>query len=70
MIRFGRALLRHRASAIGIVILTIVLIVALVGPLVYPRSPWRMVQRPFLRRLRSTASSSAPMRLGAMSPPG
>jgi peptide/nickel transport system permease protein len=48
MIRFGRALLRHRASAIGIVILAVVLIVALVGPLVYPRSPWRMVQRPFL----------------------
>lgn len=44
---FGR-LLRNPSSLIGLIILVLVLIVAIFGPLVFPNSPWRMVQRPFL----------------------
>ena len=41
-------LLRHRSSAIGLVILALVLAAAILAPLLYPQSPWRMVGRPFL----------------------
>lgn len=38
----------NKGAAIGLVILLIVILTALVGPLIYTDSPWRMVQRPFL----------------------
>jgi peptide/nickel transport system permease protein len=41
-------LLRNPGGLIGVAILTIAIAVALVGPLLFPTSPWRMVQRPFL----------------------
>lgn len=41
-------LLRHRSSAIGLVILALVLAAAILAPVLYPQSPWRMVGRPFL----------------------
>lgn len=41
-------LLRHRSSAIGLVILALVLAAAILAPILYPQSPWRMVGRPFL----------------------
>ena len=41
-------LLRHRSSAIGLVILALVLAAAILAPFLYPQSPWRMVGRPFL----------------------
>lgn len=41
-------LLRNPSSLIGLIILLLVLAVAVFGPLVFPQSPWRMVQRPFL----------------------
>lgn len=41
-------LLRHRSSAIGLVILALVLTAAILAPVLYPQSPWRPVGRPFL----------------------
>jgi peptide/nickel transport system permease protein len=43
-----KALLSNPGSLIGLIILAIVLAVAIGGPLLFPQSPWRMVQRPFL----------------------
>ena len=43
-----RMLLRNPGGLIGVTILTIAIAVALIGPLLFPTSPWRMVQRPFL----------------------
>lgn len=45
---FWKTMLRNRGAAIGLVVLTAVIAVALFGPLLYSTSPWRMVQRPFL----------------------
>jgi peptide/nickel transport system permease protein len=39
---------QNRGAAIGLVILMIVVLTAVLGPLIYTDSPWRMVQRPFL----------------------
>ena len=41
-------LLRNPGGMIGVAILTVAIAVALFGPLLFPTSPWRMVQRPFL----------------------
>jgi peptide/nickel transport system permease protein len=43
-----RMLLRNPGGMIGVAILAIAIAVALFGPLLFPTSPWRMVQRPFL----------------------
>lgn len=43
-----RDLLRNPGAAIGVVILGFVVLVAVFGPWLYPRSPWQMVQQPFL----------------------
>ena len=48
MKQFWKLMLRNPGGLIGLVILTIAILVALFGPLVFPNSPWRMVQRPFL----------------------
>jgi peptide/nickel transport system permease protein len=48
MTNFWKILLRNRGAAIGLVVLAVVIAVALLGPLLYSTSPWRMVQRPFL----------------------
>ncbi|MGJ8605917.1 MAG: ABC transporter permease [Marivita sp.] len=39
---------QNRGAVIGLVILTIVIICAVSAPFLFPRSPWSMVQRPFL----------------------
>lgn len=39
---------RNRGAVAGIVILVLVLVLAMAAPALYPRSPWAMVQRPFL----------------------
>lgn len=39
---------RNRGAVIGLVILVIVIICAASAPFLFPRSPWAMVQRPFL----------------------
>ena len=45
---FWRTMLRNPGGVIGLVILAIAIAVAVFGPLLFPTSPWRMVQRPFL----------------------
>ncbi|MFE1598843.1 ABC transporter permease [Methylobacterium sp. ID0610] len=40
--------LRHPGAVIGIVILLLVVAAAILAPVLYPTSPWRMVQRPFV----------------------
>ncbi|GGF70609.1 ABC transporter permease [Azorhizobium oxalatiphilum] len=39
---------RHKAAVVGLIVVALVLIIALIAPLLYPVSPWKMVQRPFL----------------------
>ncbi|TAL88971.1 MAG: ABC transporter permease [Candidimonas sp.] len=39
---------RNRAALFGLVLLFIILLVAIVGPILYPRNPFRLVARPFL----------------------
>ncbi|MBN9489778.1 MAG: ABC transporter permease [Alphaproteobacteria bacterium] len=41
-------LVRHRSSAVGLLVLTLVLAAAILAPILYPQSPWRMVGRSFL----------------------
>ena len=48
MKKFSKLMLRNPGSVIGIVLLLIVAFVAIFGPTLFPASPWRMVQRPFL----------------------
>ncbi|MCA6112017.1 ABC transporter permease [Bradyrhizobium cenepequi] len=48
MKRFWKLLLRNPGGLIGSIILLAAIAVALFGPIVFPNSPWRMVQRPFL----------------------
>ena len=43
-----RMLLRNPGGMMGVAILAVAIAVALFGPLLFPTSPWRMVQRPFL----------------------
>ena len=45
---FVRAFCRNRGAVFGIAVLLIVVAIAAAAPLLYPTSPWRMVQRPFL----------------------
>ena len=45
---FWKRFSRNRGAVVGVAILVIVLLVALLAPLLFPQSPWRMVQRPFL----------------------
>lgn len=45
---FLRTFARNRGAVIGLCILLAVVAVAVLAPLLYPGSPWRMVHRPFL----------------------
>ena len=45
---FWKRFARNKGAVIGLVILLAVVILAVVAPFLYPESPWRMVQRPFL----------------------
>ncbi len=38
----------NRGAVIGLVILTLVIATAILAPFLFPQSPWKMVQRPFL----------------------
>lgn len=46
-----RRFARNRGALVGLVLLSVLALVALLGPLLYPNDPWRMMQRPFLAPL-------------------
>ena len=48
MKQFWKSMLRNPGGMIGLVILVIAILIAVFGPWLFPNSPWRMVQRPFL----------------------
>src|SRR6266704_128876 len=48
MKQFWKLMLRNPSGLIGLTILVSAIVIAVVGPLMFPNSPWRMVQRPFL----------------------
>jgi hypothetical protein len=70
MKHFFKLMLRNPGGLIGLVILTIAILVALFGPLVFPTSPWRMVQRPFLPPFTLSTVPLGTDALGATSLPG
>ncbi|MDB5624878.1 MAG: putative dipeptide transport system permease protein [Tardiphaga sp.] len=43
-----KRLLKNPGGLIGVVILIIAVVIAVAGPWLFPNSPWRMVQRPFV----------------------
>jgi peptide/nickel transport system permease protein len=45
---FWRRFRNNRAAVIGLVILALVIATAVAAPMLFPQSPWKMVQRPFL----------------------
>ncbi|MGY3655153.1 ABC-type dipeptide/oligopeptide/nickel transport system permease component [Bradyrhizobium sp. USDA 376] len=48
MKQFWKSMLKSPSGVIGLVILLLAISVAVFGPMLFPNSPWRMVQRPFL----------------------
>ncbi|MFC2968028.1 ABC transporter permease [Acidimangrovimonas pyrenivorans] len=48
MTGFLKRFARNRGALVGLLILLIVVVVAIFAPIIEPRSPWQMVQRPFL----------------------
>jgi peptide/nickel transport system permease protein len=48
MMGFWKRFATNRGAVIGLGILLVVVVAAIVAPFFYPRSPWAMVQRPFL----------------------
>lgn len=51
MIAFLKLVVRNRGAAIGMVLLAAVVLMACLAPLLYPQSPWALLQRPFLTPL-------------------
>ncbi|XKH61679.1 ABC transporter permease [Halomonas sediminis] len=45
---FFARFVQNRGALVGLIILTIIILMAISAPLLFPESPWRMVQRPFL----------------------
>lgn len=45
---FWKRFARNKGAVIGLIIIIAVVLLAAFAPLLYPDSPWRMVQRPFL----------------------
>ncbi|WP_037230371.1 ABC transporter permease [Roseobacter sp. GAI101] len=48
MRNFWKRFSYNRGAVIGLVILTLVIATAILAPILFPQSPWKMVQRPFL----------------------
>jgi peptide/nickel transport system permease protein len=48
MKNFWKLMLRNPGGVIGLIILVIAIFIAIFGPTIFPTSPWRMVQRPFV----------------------
>jgi len=47
-VNFLKRFIRNRGAIIGLVILLVVMVFAVIGPTLFPQSPWRMVGRPFM----------------------
>jgi peptide/nickel transport system permease protein len=47
-VNFLKRFIRNRGAVIGLVILLVVMVFAVIGPALFPQSPWRMVGRPFM----------------------
>jgi peptide/nickel transport system permease protein len=45
---FFKRFARNKGAVVGLIILSIILAAALLAPVLYPTSPWRMVTRPFI----------------------
>ena len=45
---FWKRFANNRGAVIGLIILSVVVLAAITAPFLFPQSPWRMVQRPFL----------------------
>ncbi|WP_445505192.1 ABC transporter permease [Microvirga sp. G4-2] len=45
---FLKRFIRNRGAVIGLIILLTVMAFAVIGPTLFPQSPWRMVGRPFM----------------------
>ncbi|MFX0542249.1 ABC transporter permease [Roseovarius sp. S4756] len=45
---FWKRFCYNRGAVVGLVILALVIIAAILAPVLFPQSPWKMVQRPFL----------------------
>jgi peptide/nickel transport system permease protein len=52
---FWKLMLRNPGGVIGLVIVAVAIFIAIFGPTIFPTSPWRMVQRPFLAPLTNPA---------------
>lgn len=48
---FWKRFARNKGAVVGLFIILVVILLAAFAPLLYPDSPWRMVQRPFLAPL-------------------
>ena len=48
MMSFWKRFSYNRGAVIGLVILTFVIAAAILAPILFPQSPWKMVERPFL----------------------
>ncbi len=48
MKKFWKLMLRNPGGVIGLLIITIAIFIAIFGQAIFPTSPWRMVQRPFV----------------------
>lgn len=44
---------QNRGALVGLIILAGIILMAILAPLLFPESPWRMVQRPFLPPLQT-----------------
>lgn len=44
---------QNRGALVGLIILLAIILMAILAPLLFPESPWRMVQRPFLPPLQT-----------------
>jgi len=47
-VNFLKRFIRNRGAVIGLAILLAVVVFAVIGPTLFPQSPWRMVGRPFM----------------------
>ena len=45
---FWKRYCQNRGAVIGLFVLTVVIIIAIIAPVLFPQSPLKMVQRPFL----------------------